>query len=216
MTDETASTPPAPTPETASTSPREEVADAAPSAVFGLPIQAFVRGGTTSSRHDNALKQQAADDEKRRSVSDEERRLVRDEGAKMFSRNLGTPQQHPVVKLTLVNPRPELNFDTSKPVEILADVYLDQNAASVTDLTLNLACPYCWSNGVPHGRCQFKVLQSNRFWALDMKGAGELVAFDGQVYQSAGTVRDSERIRCPQCSWTFKIDGNRIYEERGV
>lgn len=184
--------------------------------MFGVPVAAFVRGGTTSSRHDNLMKQQAAEDEARRREADEERRLVREEGAKMYTQNLGTPQQHPVVKLTLTNPRGDLNFDKSKPIEILADVYLDQNASSATDLTLNLACPYCWSNGVPHGRCQFKVLQSNRFWALDMKGAGELVAFDGQVYQSAGTVRDSERIRCPQCGWTFKIDDNRIYEERSV
>lgn len=199
------------------TSPPSESTSAEPSAtVFGVPVASFVKGGTTSSRHDNLMRQQAQEDESRRREADEDRRMVREQGARMYSQNLGTPQQHPVVKLTLVNPKAELNFDKSKPIEILADVYLDQNASSATDLTLNLACPYCWSNGVPHGRCQFKILQSHRFWALDMKGAGELIAFDGQVYQSAGTVRDSERIRCPQCGWTFKIDNNRIYEERGV
>lgn len=165
-------------------------------------------------RHDALMRQQAAEDEARRKESDEEKRLVQEEGAKMYSHNIGTPQQHPVVKLTLVNPGGTLKLDRSKPIEILADVVVDFDAKGKTDMSLIMACPYCWSNGVALGRCQFKILQSNRFWALDPAGVGELVVFDGQAYQSAGTVCDSEKIKCPQCSWTFKIDKNRIYEER--
>lgn len=194
----------------------EPAPTAASGSVFGVPVAAFVRGGTTSYRHDLLMKQQAAEDEDRRRVSDEEKRLVATEGARMYTQNLGTPQQHPVVKLLIVNPKSELKLDASRGIHVLADVYSGDNPLDPNDLTLNLACPYCWSNGTPLGRCQFKVRQSNRAWHLDPKGVGELIDFDGQVYRSAGTIMESQRIKCPQCTWTFRIDRNRIFEERGV
>lgn len=211
MPDEPVSVSPAPAPE----SSPQPAASAPVASVYGVPMSVFVRGGTTSSGHDKLMKQQGAEDEARRRESDEEKRLVREEGAKMYSQNLGTPQQHPVVKLTMVNPKGEVKFEAGKPIEILADVYSGDNPMDPNDLTLNMACPYCWSNGTPLGRCQFKVRQSNRSWSLVIASSPELVVFDGQVYQGAGTVMDSERIKCPQCSWSFRIDKNRIYEDRG-
>lgn len=163
------------------------------------------------------MAQQRADDEERRRVSDEERRLNAQPGqnavSNMYERNLGTPQEHPVVLLTLVGSGGSVRMDQSKPVQILADVFVGDNPENPADLALNICCPYCWSRGTPLGRCQFKVRQSNRFWALEQKGLGDIVAFEGQVYQSAGKVMDSERIKCPQCSWAFKIHDNKIYEE---
>lgn len=182
--------------------------------VFGVPLAAFVRGGTTSAAHDKLMAQQRAEDEQRRNEADEEKRLAATEqGAHLYNYNMGTPQQHPVVKLTLVSASGDVKFDKSKPIEILADVYSGDNPDDPNDLTLNMACPYCWSRGTPLGRCQFKVRQSNRFWGLDVRGQGEVVAFEGQVHRNAGTIMDSEKIRCPQCAWTFRIDRNRIYEE---
>lgn len=200
-------------PEAGRASPGQEPAPT----VFGMPMQVFVRGGTTSWAHDKMMAQQRADDEQRRQESDADRALAKNPGenatAHMYESAFGTPQQHPVVLLTVVGSGGDVKLDKSKPVQVLADIFVGDNPEDPRDLALNMCCPYCWSRGTPLGRCQFKVRQSNRFWALDSKGAGELLAFNGQVYQGAGTVMDSERIKCPQCSWTFRINKNRIYEE---
>jgi hypothetical protein len=177
----------------------------------------WMKGGTHTLKHERMMQQKRADADERRRVADEEKRIasmpLEQGGGKMFTHNMGTPQQHPVVCLTIHNPKQEIVRSGGKDVQILADIIVG-NPDNPDDLTLNMVCPYCWSNGTPLGECQFKILQSHRFWALDPRGAGELVIFDGQPYRSAGTVMDSTRVRCPQCDWTFRIDKNRIFEER--
>jgi hypothetical protein len=185
--------------------------------VFGIPIASFVRGGTSTGANDKMVAEQRADDERRRNVLDREREIasvpIEQGGGRMYSHNMGTPQQHPVIKLTLVNPKGEIQFDKAKPIELLCDI-ISENEADPNDLAFIYMCPHCWNKGVPAGRCQYKVRQSNRKWSLDSKGHGDLVVFDGQVYRSAGTIAESERITCPGCHWQFRIDQNRVFEDK--
>lgn len=187
--------------------------------MFGVPLDVFVQGGTTSAGHDNLMAQQRFDDEQRRNEADEERRIAARKNtgpgdiAKLHSMNLGTPQGNPVVVLTFVSNHGEVKLDKTKPMQMLADVLVGMNLDTPNDLSLILACPHCVSRGTPQGRAQFKVTQSNRPWHLDTRTQGELVTFEGQVYRSAGTIMDSAKIRCPQCNWSFRIDKNHIRED---
>lgn len=190
-----------------------------PKTMFGIPLDMFVRGGTTSMRHDNLMAQHRVEDEQRRNEADEERRIAARKNtgpgdvAKLHTMNLGTPSQHPVVLLDFVSPKGEVLMDKGKPMQMLAEVYVGDNFEDPTDLTLNMACPYCVSRGTPQGRAQFKVRQSHRPWHLDVSKQGEFFKFEGAVYRSAGVIMESTKLRCPYCNWTFRIDKNKIRED---
>lgn len=187
--------------------------------LWGAPLDVFVQGGTTSSRHDELMMQQRVDDEERRAEADQERALAARKNAapgdvaKLHNMNFGTPTGNPVVLLTFVSNHGEVKVDKSKPMQMLADVVVGMNLDTPNDLSLILVCPYCVSRGTPQGRAQFRVQQSNRGWHLDTSTQGEMFAFEGSVYRSAGRIMDSSLIKCPQCSWAFKIDKNTIRED---
>lgn len=205
------------TPTQEATSPVSE-GSSSQNLLFGVPMDVVVRGGTTSYAHDQLMAKQRAEDEARREEADEDKRLAArgdrpGDVAKMHTMNLGTPSQSPVVLLTFVSPKGEVKMDKSKPMQMLADVFVGENMDDPTDLTLNMVCPYCVERGTPQGRAQFKVRQSHRPWHLDVKSQGEFFRFEGGVYRSAGTIMDSSRLKCPNCNWTFRIDKNNVRED---
>lgn len=186
--------------------------------LFGVPMDVVVRGGTTSYAHDQLMARQRFEDEARRAESDEDKRLAARQAtpgdvAKMHSMNFGTPTTSPVVLLTFVSPKGEVKMDKSKPMQMLADVFVGENMDDPGDLTLNMVCPYCVERGTPQGRAQFKVRQSHRPWHLDVRTQGEFFRFEGQVHRSAGTIMDSAVLKCPNCNWTFRVDKNNIRED---
>jgi hypothetical protein len=174
--------------------------------------EGFVRGGTTSFGHDMLLQKSIAEADARRAEADEERGYVKD-GAKVytnkFSRHGEAPQAY--VLLDYMTDRGEPLYDHGVPVQCLADIQM-LDPLDPSNLTLTIVCPSCIARG-PKGSQQFSQLtiqQKNRGWHLDTRTTGELIMFEGRPYRSAGTVMDSEKIRCPDCGWTARIDKNKV------
>lgn len=195
--------------------------------LFGHPLDMFVRGGTHTSGHDRMMAERVADAERRRDVAAKERQLaavpIEDGGAQMFTNNMAlNPQAEAAsVLLKYCTPRGEVKHANGDEIYCVAEVLMMGGG----DLAVQLVCLRCKERGVHQGECQLLVRQSNRKWHLDTRGwdgssasfphkAGQPFMFDGKPYRSAGVICDSERFSCPNCSWSARIDGNRVIPEQ--
>jgi len=183
--------------------------------IAGLPMAMFIRGGgTPTMAHERAIAEAEADAEKRRDEALEERKLsrapVEHGGGKIFeNRSLDPGASEAYVLLDLVNSKGDPIIDHGVAVQCLADV----RVLSADELALVVVCPRCVSRRIPQGQCQIQIRQKNRSWHLDTRQAGKPIFFDGKMFQSAGTVMDSERFGCSACGWTARIDNNKLRSE---
>jgi len=211
----------APTPEPAPAAPEE-----GPREIMGLPVDMFVKGGTTSMRHDRMVQQEEAEAERRRDEHDAMKRMaqvpVDQGGAMMFNNQLqpnpqGVPMETPKVELVYLTAGGEPEYNKGKPLKCLADILVGMDPAHPEELTLVLVCPSCETR-MPQGQCQIQLRQTNRKWELDTRAAGTLILWEEEVgnrkvvrtYRSAGVVMESERFTCPRCPWSARIDKNRV------
>lgn len=212
MTDEKPAQPHADAPPTL-----ESDSPAPPSKMFGVPLDVFVKGGTTSMAHDRYIAQMEADAEKRRDEADREKAL-----AKKYGIQAGNPNEvagmftheftdHPEIGKAYV----PLMYMTPNGKEVdfygVGDIIMVQDPKMPDELALLIFCPKCKERGLPASHCIITIRQSNRFWALDRRRSGELfIDPDGQPLHSAGEVVDGERFTCGRCSWAACIDRNRV------
>lgn len=186
--------------------------------IMGLPMSAFVRGGTTSSRHDRSVAEQRLDAEARRNDADaaKERELARtpleEGGGMMFGGRMlpSADAEAAVILLVYLSPKGEVRYESGEEFQCLADLTVLEGG----ELCLVLVCPTCMTRNLPQDQCQLRLRQTNRHFEFSPKGAGELIAFDdgfGQkAYKSAGTIVESERFSCGQCGWAARIVNNKV------
>jgi predicted RNA-binding Zn-ribbon protein involved in translation (DUF1610 family) len=175
----------------------------------------FIRGGGTStSANDKAIAEAEADAERRRDEALAEREMTRlpveAGGARIFenkSLDPGAKDLH--VLLDLVNAKGEPHLVAGVPIQCLADI----RVVGPNEMAVVVVCPRCINRKIPQGQCQIQVRQSNRNWHLSDKGRGSPLWFDGKMYQSAGTIMDSDRFSCPNCAWSARIDNNKLRAE---
>lgn len=106
--------------------------------------------------------------------------------------------------------------DTGK--RCLADLKTGTNLDDPTELVLIFICPKCFASKGHQGDCQIQMSQSNkRFEFIAAKGK-KMIHFDRghgpEDFYSAGMIMASERFTCPQCSWSARIDRNRVWPEQ--
>ena len=198
---------------------------------FGVPIDMFVKGGTTSRRHDRMVAEEEADAERRRDEQAFMRHMasipIEEGGARMYENRMalnptGLPTESAKVELTYLRPSGEPEYNHGKPLKCLADIIVGMDPLKPEELTLIVVCPQC-EQRMPQGQCQIQIRQSNRNWYLDPRTAGELIAWEEQdelgrkrviPYRSAGRVMDGERFTCPRCDWSARIDNNRVWPDK--
>lgn len=184
--------------------------------VFGVPLAAFVKGGTTSSAHDRKVAEDEADAEERRDAAAAERRIAREHGihqgnpadvASMYSSEFTNHSEimKAFVPLTYMGRGgKEVHF------EGVGDIIMPQDPKFADELALLIFCPKCKEN-LPAGQAIITIRQSNRKWHLDTSTAGEMFVFEGQAFRQAGTVEwDDGPFTCPKCPWKARVDGNRV------
>lgn len=199
-----------------SRSTASEQAKSLPS-MFGVPLDVFVKDGTTSSRHDRYMESQQAEARQRRADADMERKIARENSHKLGNpdnvASLSTHEftDHPEVQKAYV-PLAYMSKN-GKEVDLygMADIFMPQDPKTKDELALLLFCPKCIQR-FPPDHCIITVRQSNRRWELDRRKAGQLfIDPDGMPQHSAGEVVDSEKFHCPRCSWAACIDRNRVF-----
>lgn len=210
------------------TAPEPKPAPVEPPQVYGMPADMFVRGGTTSWKHDQAQAQLTFESEARRNTQDRERAIAATPldqgGGKLYGGPL-TPHkdvEQGLVELFYVNSKGEKMFELGEAVRCLADIMIINQ--ETMELAIILVCMNCKKNGVPQDRCQMRVMQSNKRWELSTKRAGDMIPWKEPVlnpvtgeidmvtrlYRSAGTIVETEKFRCYQCNWEARISDNRV------
>jgi len=185
--------------------------------LFGLPLAAFVKGGTTTSRHDRMVVELEADAEKRRDEAIAERQVasvpVEHGGAKILTHKFSPSGDVGAgfVLLRYLTPRGDIRYENGDELQCLADVHV----VGPEELCLTIVCPSCKAGGYgrpsrPQGQSQIRIRQSNKRFEFDATKAGELILFEGKPYRSAGVVRESERFSCPDCGWAARIVENCV------
>lgn len=185
--------------------------------MMAMPLDVFVKGGTTSSRHDRHMAWMQDDARRRRAEADAERKVARahnyklgnrDNVASLFSHEF---TDHPEVTKAFI-PLAYMSLN-GKEVDFygMGDIFMPQDPKTQNELALMLFCPKCVER-FPADQCIITVRQSNRYWELDRRKAGQVfIDPDGIAQHSAGEVMDSEKFHCPRCSWAACIDKNKVY-----
>lgn len=187
---------------------------AEPSPRIEAPMM-FVRGGTTTAKHDVLMAKQRADTEQRRAIQDRQYQITREDpmAARMHSMKLGGADS-PKIVVAVKHPK-ELDFKEW----IICDL-LDQG----TEKVLNMRCPQCAAKNPGH-EPDFMIKQSNRQWHFDprpprwMRDLGTdriwVNPADGSTVVVAGSVTTDDWIRCPGlgCTWHFKVDDSVAYSK---
>lgn len=186
--------------------------------MFGVPMAMFVKGGTTTTAHDNREAREWHEAEDRRKVQDAEMQTARvpidQGGAQMYTSKFLNQQESSVpeahVVLDFVNRRGEQLYEQGVPLQCLADIIMSTEPAFEGEQVLLIMCPKCMEKTKAQNTI-LQLRQSNRMWHLHERGRGELVVFGDKPYLSAGTIMDSEKFTCAQCSWSARIDNNKIW-----
>jgi hypothetical protein len=191
--------------------------------VFGLPLDMFVRGGTSSSANDKRIAELKFESQRRREVADQERAIaqvpVEQGGGKLFTNKLTDDPdvEQAYVELRFVTARGEPVYHNGEEVKCLADI----TVLDADELAIIMVCPSCFSKtNVPLDQCQIRIRQSNKRFELDTSKAGELILWvEGRdilgkaivkPYRSAGLIRECERFQC-DCGWSARIVNNKVY-----
>jgi hypothetical protein len=189
--------------------------------VFGLPLDMFVKGGTTTWAHDQEQLRLTHDAERRRNEAAVERQIatvpIEEGGGVIHGGPLGGHEgEQAYVELLYLTARGEQRFEMGEPVRCLADVV----QVDKSELAIVLVCARCKERGVPLDRCQMRIRQSNRGWEFSSKRRGDMIPWveklDAQgrpmvkIYRSAGTIVESERFSCAQCGWMARIHDNKV------
>lgn len=175
----------------------------------------FVKGGTTTARHDLLMAKQRADTDQRRAIQDRQFQATQEDphGARMHSMKLGG-QDSPKIVVAVKHPKDNLVLEW-----IVCDL-IDQG----DELVLNMACPACRARNPGH-EPDFMIKQSNRKWYLDPRppkwmrelGADRIWVnpVDGSTVIVAGSVTTEDWIRCPGlgCTWHFKLDDSVAFSK---
>jgi hypothetical protein len=176
----------------------------------------FVKGGTTTAKHDLLMAKQRADTEQRRAVQDRQFQIAQEDprNARMHSMKLGGPNS-PKVVVAVKHPKDKVYVEW-----IVCDL-IDQGDEKV----LNMRCPQCAAKNPGH-EPDFMIKQSNRKWDFDptrapkwMRDLGAdrlwINPVDGSTVIVAGTVSTEDWIHCPGlgCTWHFKIDDSVAYSK---
>lgn len=182
------------------------------------PKDAFVRGGTTTSRNDQMFAALWQDAEKRRNQEANARGLgqtpLEQGGGVMFEHPLSGKGQADLPRawllLTYLTPRGEVMTDgNGRPVQCLADFVMGLD----NDTMVIIVCPKCIARGMHQDQAQIMVRNSNRrFHFIAAKGSPTFT-FEGMLFHNAGMIESSEKFVCPNCSWTARIDKNRVWPD---
>jgi len=200
---------------------RPQPAPEAPT-LFGRPIDAFVKGGTHTTKHDKEVAKKLADAEHRRAVADQERVLasksIEEGGAVMATHKMtSAPQAEALyVLIRYLTPGGEAAYHKGKELQCLADVQI----IGPDELQLMIVCQGCKERDAHQQDAQLRIPQSRKPWVLDRTpwdGAsksfphrtGQPFFLEGKMYLSAGVV-DCEKFSCTTCGWTARIEKNSL------
>jgi hypothetical protein len=190
-----------------------EDAPSPPKTPLELPMGMWVRGGTTSSKHDAEVAAGRADAERRRQIEDNRQRLVMQNPneARLRSIELTDHNRDPAIVLLLEKPE---DLASEQTCELTHNPLAVPLRGEPFELVLQVVCPACvYRHKRLMAEAQLQIRQSNRYFELDKAKMGEVqITRTGVPIILAGTITTHERITCSYlgCRFQFMIDKSII------
>jgi hypothetical protein len=183
---------------------------------MGLPLEMFVKGGTTTSAWDREKQEQYARSDALRAHQDRQYDAIHSAqdkpniAAGMLSHEL----------LGRGNPKVVIEYvygDSALNRECLAELCMAPKVDNPdeSEMVLVLVCPRCLQRTGRQDDSQLVIRESHRkFWLDDTKKGTWLNGVDGSVHPIAGTITLADRVKCPAlgCTWAFRIDDSKLRE----
>ena len=197
--------------------------DPEPRKIAGVPLDVFVKGGTTTSTWDNEQKALAAQSEQLRAHQDAQRaevaRAQREGGAitSLVSMPLATAG-NPKVIIEYVYGDSALNRECMGELTEMPH----PEKPGEKDLAIIIVCPHCLRRTGRQDQSQLMIRNSVRpfsiRWATESDYPQDkrhwVNPLDGSFHHVAGLVTTHDRIKCDAlgCTFRFRIDGSRLKE----
>jgi len=181
-----------------------------PSLIDGAPM-GFIRGvGTPTSPSERHYHELFEDAEVRRDEADRDLRDAQKGDGRLYVNQMTGHPEIPkayVLLKYLTRGGEETNY------ACLADIIIGINPERPDEIALQLVCPRC-AEGQKHLQdCQMMIRQSRKHLKLVPAKGSPTFEFEGEIYNSAGMITESERCKCPECGWAFRIDHNRVWPD---
>ncbi len=221
------------TTETLPAPPEPEPPTEAPKEIAGLPIEMFVKEGTSTWASDMQAKEQFAKAEERRDQAARDRQIAQterseDSMAGMYTNRMSGNQNVPAGYVELIvchRNGTQRDGPDGRPMAVVCEVLMGTDPMRPEELVLMAVCPHCVLDlGVTQDDAQLRIAQRHRAWHLDTRKEHQdpIVAnlFDDvkkdlvlKTLPRLGMVTDSDRIPCPRCTWVYRIDRNRLWPQ---
>lgn len=194
-----------------------------PRSIAGLPIDMFVKGGTTTDTWDREQQRFDAETDARQAHQDQQREIVDQvniEGggiASLQSLNFNSR----------ANPKVVIEYcyrDSVLNQECLCEIFTQPDESDPTKVVMGLVlvCPKCLRRTGKQWRSQTMIRSHIReFWlrpSTDPDFPEDKRVWvnyvDGSVHQIAGTITTRDAISCNAlgCNWRFRIDESKLRE----
>lgn len=176
--------------------------------IAGVPLDMFVKGGTTTAKWDAEKQKFYRETEARRGHQDRQREAVKwaagraDTKGSLLSLQLAGPD----------NPKVCLIYKARDAV--LEQQCLCDLAVTGEGLLLALVCPKCLERTSRMDDSQVLIRSEHREFWLDQSRAGTWIdPNSGLSYPVAGTITTKDRLSCSAlgCNWQFRIDNSELY-----
>jgi hypothetical protein len=187
-----------------------------PPVIAGVPLAAFVKGGTTTSAWDIEKQKLYAQSKELREHQDRQRQAIDDAAGKpniraaLLSQNL----------MSRANPKVVIEYvygDSALNRECLCEIATAPRAdkPDEQDMILVLVCPRCLARTGRMDDAQIMIRESHRkFWVDYSKGRVWVNPVDGSVHTLCGNVTLKDKVSCSAlgCTWRFAIEDSKLKE----
>jgi len=181
--------------------------------IGGIPLDVFVKGGTTSTRHDEEKKRQYARSDEARRHQDKQKSAV------------AASSGHPGIASALVshslqsaaNPQVVLTYkakDHALEQDAICNIVLHPNDEGDLGMILVLVCPECLRRTGRQDDSQVMIKDWHRqFWLDNTRKGVWQNHVDGSIVKIAGTVTTRDICSCTAlgCSWRFRIEDSELF-----
>lgn len=183
---------------------------------MGMPLDVFVRGGTTTTAWDLEKQRQYAQSDELRAAQDRRYQAIEDAKGKpniaagMLSRQL-LGRGNPLTVIEYVYGDSALNQECLAEIAVAAKV----DNPDESEMVLLLVCPYCLRRTGRMDDSQVVIRESHRkFWLDTKKARLWRNHVDGSVHPLAGNITLADRVKCTAlgCTWRFRIDDGKLRE----
>jgi len=174
----------------------------------------FVRGGgTATSKSESLYERRYQQAEVRRNRAESDKRIasvpIERGGGKLVTNQM---TRHPEIPKAFIHLKYVTSSGDETGVEGLGDIIIGQNPAKPMEIMLILVCPRCAQGQKRLQDCQMQIRQSQKQMTLTPGKGDRTFVYEDETYKSAGYIK-TERCKCPDCSWAFRIDNNRVWPD---